>query len=1418
MQFRILSTVVGFVAFMPLTRANATPAAPFELRDGDRVVLLGDTLIEREQHFGFLELAMTTRFPDRNVTFRNIGWSADTPAGDSRFGLSLLQAGGEPADEAWKQLCEQLKQLRPTVVVLGYGMANSFSGEAGLPRFVADMERLMDTIQSQAAPSAVRFVILSPIPHLREAAPLPDPIEHNHIIVKYVAALRTIAAKREAPFVSFDALADRPALSANGIHLNAAGYRAAAELLESELGWPVGPWRDLPKSEPLRQAILKKNELFFHRSRPANMAYIFGFRKREQGQNAVEIPQFDPLIAAEDQVIAKLRALKPVDLPPEPPARTMAVAAKFTPQPHPAFQVADGFEVNLWAENPMLAKPIQMNFDPRGRLWVASSEVYPQIEPGQTPNDKIIVLEDTTGGGKADKAIVFADGLLIPTGLEPGDGGVYVAQSTELLHLSASRPEGRADARRTVLSGFGTEDTHHNLHTLRWGPDGRLYMNQSVYTRTDTETPRGVVRLKGGGVFRFDPRAGQMDVLLRGWVNAWGHQFDPFGQSFITDGAGGDGISYGLPGASYTWAVRARRLLGSVSPGNYPKFSSLEIIQSRHFPADWQGDHVTCDFRANKVVRFKMEDEGAGYIARQSTDLLRSTDVNFRPIDVKLGPDGALYIADWSNPIINHGEVDFRDPRRDHWHGRIWRVTAKGRPLNPRHDLVDAPTPALLDSLLSPNSFDRAQARRVLIERGSGILNDLAAWTPSHPTDEARLQALWLHEALHSVNATLLHQVLTAGDGRIRAAAVRVLNDSIDQFPNAQQMLTERVADDHPRVRLEAVRALARIPTAAAADIALRAFDKPMDRFLDYALWLTVNDLAEPLLAALQSGTNLDDDRKLEFVLKSVEGAKATAVLGKLLDRRPLTREGRGPWIELIGRSGTPTDLRRLYDQTIASGFDDTATVRALAAMGESARLRQIRPSGDITTLAKLLDHAPEPVRLAAVRLAGGWHLAEVAPRILRLATDRANPPAERIAAIDALRDLGGPETVAGLRKLADASDEAVATRRQAALALLAVSPVDAYSPLRALLSEPIAERDAGSLWRSILGAGATSNRFAGYLRDQPLPPAAAAAGLRVARETQGRHQNLVLVLSRQSGDTTPRQYAPGDIERMAAHAKLDGNADRGEMVYRRPELRCVACHAIGGAGGKVGPDLTSVGAAAPMDYLVESVYLPDKAIKEGFHSLQIEQIDGKVTTGILVRETGQEIILRDADGKEIAIPRTNVQSRTMGGSLMPLGLIDHLFDNEQRDLFRFLSELGKPGPFDAARNQAAKSWRVVAANAATAEQAQRGDDALAGWTPLTTTVAGALLKSEVRAIPGVKGTPIYAATRFEVPKAGPVSFKFGKEAPAAMWIDGKATASTADQPITLAAGVHSLVVRIDPARMPEKLTLRSPDVVFRPD
>ncbi|MFT5497596.1 MAG: putative membrane-bound dehydrogenase-like protein, partial [Kiritimatiellia bacterium] len=270
---------------------------------------------------------------------------------------------------------------------------------------------------------------------------------------------------------------------------------------------------------------------------------------------------------------------------------------KDIPDPNPdvqlsSFKVADGFKIELFAADPMIAKPVQMNWDEQGRLWVVSSRIYPHIIPGQAAEDQVIVLEDTDGDGRADTSTVFADKLLVPTAIIPGDGGAYVGNSTELLHMKDTDGDGKADHTRVVLSGFGTEDTHHILHTLRWGMDGDLYMNQSIYIHSHIETPHGPRRLLAGGVWRFRPETMELEVFNRGLINSWGHDFNRWGQSFQTDGAGGDGINYVFPGTVMATAHSAARIVRGLNPGQ-PKQCGLCVVSGKHFPDAWQDRLIT---------------------------------------------------------------------------------------------------------------------------------------------------------------------------------------------------------------------------------------------------------------------------------------------------------------------------------------------------------------------------------------------------------------------------------------------------------------------------------------------------------------------------------------------------------------------------------------------------------------------------------------------------------------------------------------------------------------------------------------------------------------------------------------------------------------------------------------------------------
>ncbi len=1103
------------------------------------------------------------------------------------------------------------------------------------------------------------------------------------------------------------------------------------------------------------------------------------------------------------------------------------------PDPNPeierkALQVADGFEVNLFAADPLLAKPIQINFDSAGRLWAACSESYPQIKPGQTANDKIIVLEDSDGDGRADKTTVFADDLLIPTGLEPGDGGVYVGASTDLLHLS--RPDGDKGPlrRRVILSGFGTEDTHHMVHTLRWGHDGMLYFNQSIYIHSHIETPYGPRRLGGGGVWQFRPETRRLEVFARGWWNPWGHHFDRWGQSFVTDGAGTEGVNPVIVGASYTATPGASRLLQGLNPG-HPKYCGCEILSGRHLPEDWRGNLITNDFRGHRVCRFTLAPEGSYYSATLQADLIRSNHPAFRPVDVKMGPDGAIYIADWYNPIIQHGEVDFRDPRRDVSHGRIWRITAKGRPLVPRPQLVNAKTSELLEALKAPEDWTRVHARLVLKERGkSSVLPELKAWAAQLDQEPLQLETLWTYQALDVVEPKLLASLLQARDYRIRAAAVRVVSAWHDRLSDPLALLAPRIADEHPQVRLEAVRALGQIPDVRAAELALKALDKPMDKYLDYGLWLTLRELGPHWLPALQAGRfTTADSRHLLFALQAADSREVLPTLVKL------ARSGKaGPSetsiLVFLASLGGPAELSLLFDRIVSGSSRPTEErTRLLEALEQVMRQRGVRPDGDLHRLLPLLKEKDEKLRIIAARLAGLWKLESARPQLLEIARAERISEAERQAAVDGLAALGGKASIEALEKLA--GEEGSLARRR--LALIALVPLDAKVAARHAVEflasggcqPPGNEGEAAGIFEAFLQRKDGAALLAAALRDHKLPVDIARIGLRTVRSTGRPDAGLAEELAKAGGLTFgARTLSAQEMQAMVADVARLGDPVRGEAVFRRKDQICLKCHAIGGAGGQVGPDLSSIGASAPVDYLIDSLLQPNKAIKENYYSLLVTTTKGQQYSGIKVRETNTELVLRDAEDREISIPVKDIDERSPGGSLMPEGLTDTLTRNDLLDLVRFLSELGKVGPYAIGPQRVVRRWQAL-------------EPTREAWTFLH---LGGGLATPAKDVRGLQWNPVYSTVGGMLPLTDAPSFSLGKDKHAVslircqvdvttagsflvrlnstkglkMWVDEKPIAILEKMELNLPVGQHTLTFVVDRDERREGLRCEAED------
>lgn len=275
--------------------AGAAEPGSWSLRDGDRVVLLGDTFIERDGQRGFIEASVVAAHPESRLTVRNLGWSGDTVWADSRGVF-------DPPAKGYGRMLDLVKELAPTVVVIAYGRNESEKGEAGLDAFRQQLAKLCADVRTVAAgtagPADVRLVLVTPHPF--ETA---DAESRNAVLGRYVAAIRDIAAAEQAGLVDLFAAFPPSAnpsrrLTENGVHLSDAGYAAVAEQFVAACGRPAV---DAAIRERLRPLVVAKNELFFHRWRPANETYIFLFRKHEQGNNAVEMPRFEPLVAAAEE-------------------------------------------------------------------------------------------------------------------------------------------------------------------------------------------------------------------------------------------------------------------------------------------------------------------------------------------------------------------------------------------------------------------------------------------------------------------------------------------------------------------------------------------------------------------------------------------------------------------------------------------------------------------------------------------------------------------------------------------------------------------------------------------------------------------------------------------------------------------------------------------------------------------------------------------------------------------------------------------------------------------------------------------------------------------------------------------------------------------------------------------------------------
>lgn len=902
---------------------SAAQAAPLELKKGDHVCIIGNTLAERMQHHGWLETLIHARFPQHELVLRNLGYSGDEIELDKRlrsmsFGTPDEWLAGDapvpqpaklsPRDQVAKNRFE-LTNTKADVIFAFFGYNESFRGEVGLSKFRQDLDAFIKHALSQKynGKGPPRLVLFSPIaqePLPDSNLPGPDAVAAaNARIGKYAAAMKEVAAANQVVFVDlfgptlelYQKQAVHKPLTINGIHLNAEGDQFVATVADQALFGPrpnPAPKVDL---EPLRRAVNDKNFYWFNRYRTTDGYSTYGdraFLKFSEGPGGYgegrsnygtvqrELEVLDVLTSNRDRRVWAAAqgndlAVKDDNLPPFFPV--------ISNKPGPLeggkhvflggeeaigkMTVHQNMKVTLFASEekfPELANPVQMAFDTRGRLWVAVWPTYPHWKPTEPMNDKLLILEDTNGDGKADVCKTFAGDIHNPTGFEFWNGGVIVAQGPDILFLKDTNNDDKYDVKERILHGLDTADTHHTANSFVLDPGGALYFQEGTFHHTQVESPWGPPRrVANGAVFRYEPRAQKFDVYVSfGFANPHGHAFDAWGQDIVFDGTGSDPYHAVLFSGDIDFPHKHGRPPTVYKQRTRP-CSGVEFLSSRHFPDEFQGNLLVNNVIGFQgILRYKMEDQGSSFGAVEAEPIVSSSDPNFRPADVEIGPDGAIWFTDWQNPIIGHMQHNLRDPSRDRVHGRVYRVTYEGRPLDQPPAIAGEPIEKLLDVLRSSEDRVRSRARIELSGRPTReVISAARKWISGLPTqandyEHSRLEGLWLHQSHNVVDEALLRQVLSSPDFRARAAATRVIVGWRDRLTQPLELLQAQVNDEHPRVRLQAVWGLSYFSGAEAgraAEIAVESLLHPQDNHLKFALDETMKTLDRRVKA---SGTN----------------------------------------------------------------------------------------------------------------------------------------------------------------------------------------------------------------------------------------------------------------------------------------------------------------------------------------------------------------------------------------------------------------------------------------------------------------------------------------------------------------------------------------------------------------------------------
>ncbi len=950
-------------------------------------------------------------------------------------------------------------------------------------------------------------------------------------------------------------------------------------------------------------------------------------------------------------------------------------------------RVMDDFEVDIVLAEPLVAQPLQISWDERGRMWVAQYRQYPfpagikmlsrdkyyratydkvpPPPPHDAPGmDRISIHEDTDGDGEFDRHKVFVDGLNITTSCALGRGGVWVLTPPYLVFYPDENRDDIPDSDPIVhLSGFGLEDTHSVANSLRWGPDGWLYAAHGSTTSSQVRRPGLTdepVYMEGAAIWRYHPTSRRLETYAEGGGNAFGVEFDAKGRVFSGyNGGNTRGFHYWQRGY-YNKGNHAK--YGPVSNphayGELPWIAHDKVPRFTHTFVVYEGDALSQKYHGKmfcidplhrNVVLTQRDEQGSTLKTRDLGYPLESDDTAFRPVDIKVGPDGAIYIADWTEELIAHGQ-HFQG-QVDPFNGRIFRLREKGASSLKSFDLAKKTTADLIGTLKHENKWFRQEALRLLADRRDRSAIPALTDLVFSDDDQLALEGLWALSAVGGFDEATAFRMLDSRDAHLRAWTVRLSCDDGSVSPQLAARLSALAGSEaSPIVRAQLAVSSRSLPTTAALPIVkgLLAHDVDADDpHIPMLLWWAMEELYET-----------DRDALVAWFAAPAAWKQRLAsehLLSRLM-RRAASTEKR---VDLLACAQLLRQApSKEHAETLMAGFElafkgrslpplPDELAEAMAAVGAESLGLKIR-RGDAAAVQQaiaILRNAKADLnkRLLYAQTFGEISHAESVPALLEIAAKETRSPELRKTALASLQRYNQPEIGARIAELHGDFDDASLTAAQNLLASRATWT-------RQLLNAI----DAGRIDKRAI-PGEIVDRLRGHKDDE-----------------------ISSLIQRHFGEkrVATTKEMQDEIQRLSKVIDAGkGNIYEGEKHFN---VLCAPCHKLFRKGGHVGPDLTSY-QRDDLGTMLVSIVNPNAEIREGFENYSIETNDERSLTGFLVDQDSKVVVLRGLDGQNISLQRGEIKEmRPAGQSLMPAGLLSSFNDQQIRDLFAYL-RTGQP-------------------------------------------------------------------------------------------------------------------------------------------